>query len=136
MTDLVIHAATEADMRAAITALGFDNVDDNGNQLNSWSNAVFAPDGTRDGDYAIHFFGAVVDKSVPTGTATDEIGGVYPTYDNLPGVYSYVRWNTGQPEAPHWDATQGSGITVYWRSDQVDDDGDPVPLPDWFPRIG
>ena len=148
MTDIIIQAPNETAMRQAFGDLGLPNdvLGENGQPTSKkndhWGNTLSNEQGKRDGEYAISYFGQVLDKSTSTGTTQDEFGNTVNTYDYLPGVYAYIRWNTGQPEGPHWTATQGRGVSAYWRSDNtdgpVDSEGNPTaqPLPDWFPRIG
>ena len=74
---------------------------------------------------------------MPIGAVTDEFGSEQPTYSDLTGDYTTVRWNTDVSEAAFWAAVEYTGVmlTTYWRSSWVDQNGGPVPLPEWFPVI-
>lgn len=133
MTDIVIQAPDEATMRKAFAAIGLANETETGEKINAWDGET----PTKNGNYSIRYFGDVQDKVNPTGETTDPIGGKQPTYGFLPGVYAYVRWNTGDAETLYWDKVELLGLSTYWRGDNTNGpDGSPEPLAEWFPRIG
>ena len=133
MTDIVIQAPDEATMRKAFAAIGLANEAETGEKINSWDGGT----PTKGGSYSILYIGQMQDKAKPTGEIADPMGNKQPTYGFLPGVYSYVRWNTGDAETSYWDKVELLGLSTYWRSDNTDGpDGTPAPLPEWFPRIG
>ena len=142
MAYIVIQAPNETAMRNALGDLGLDNDerDQQGNatgRKHRFFGGHVRHEGEKHGGYFIVYHGQVLDKSLATGSTKDAFGNTVPTYDYLPGVYCSINWNTGSPESPHWQATQGRGVGAYWRSDNTDGpDGTPAPLPEWFPRIG
>lgn len=73
-----------------------------------------------------------------TGTHwfVDEIGPIFNMSDpenpeELEGHFVNLRWNGGDDEP----LSNIPGMEIVWRSDAVDEHGDPVPRPDWWSQI-
>ena len=69
-----------------------------------------------------------------TGTHwfVDEIGLFYDENSQpMDGWYANLRWNGGDQEPP----SNIPGMEIIWRSDAVDDEGNSIPLPQWWNRI-
>lgn len=121
MINFVIKAADEATMFAAFDGLGLR--DEEGTLRQSGRNP-----GERH-EWAMSYLGVVQDRDNQTGTD----GEGNPIFADLPGVYTYLRWNGDKDQTAYWAAVNAFGLTKYWASDGSGDNAD---LPDWFPRIG
>jgi hypothetical protein len=67
----------------------------------------------------------------PTGETIDGPLGPIPVMQARPGWHANLRWNGSDQEPP----SDIPGMEIVWRSDAVDEEGNPVPRPEWWTRI-
>jgi len=66
----------------------------------------------------------------PTGDVVETEFGPQPVMAARPGWHVNLRWNGGDERPPDHPA-----IEIVWSSDMRDDEGQPVPRPEWWTRV-